>query len=135
MFFSQQFIKIFLITFYNYKDALWKDKMKNIKCLLGKRIREIRKNCNLTQEQLAERIGIEIPSLSNIETGKNYPNPETIEKIAKGLRVRIFELYIFEHLVEPDEDRMLREINSALKANSRLLKVIYRIVSNIKEKY
>ncbi len=109
--------------------------MKNIKCLLGKRIREIRKNCNLTQEQLAERIGIEIPSLSNIETGKNYPNPETIEKIAKGLRVRIFELYIFEHLVEPDEDRMLREINSALKANSRLLKVIYRIVSNIKEKY
>lgn len=40
--------------------------MGNIKNLLGKRIKEIRKRRGLTQEKLAELAGIEIPSLSNI---------------------------------------------------------------------
>lgn len=49
--------------------------MGNIKSLLGKRIKEIRKKRGLTQEKLAELAGIETPSLSNIENGKNYPMP------------------------------------------------------------
>ncbi len=106
--------------------------MKNIKILLGLRIREIRKLNKLTQEQLAEKIGIEIPSLSNIENGKNYPNSETIEKIAKGLNVEIFELFIFEHLKEPDYNKMLEELTSILKKDTKLLKTIYKITLNLK---
>ncbi len=106
--------------------------MKNIKILLGLRIREIRKLKKLTQEQLAEKIGIEIPSLSNIENGKNYPNSETIEKIAKGLDVEIFELFIFEHLKEPDYKKMLNELTSILEKDTKLLKTIYTITLNLK---
>ncbi len=106
--------------------------MESVKSLLGKRIREIRKQNHLTQEQLAERIGIEIPSLSNIENGKNYPNSETIEKIANGLNIQIFELYIFEHLKEPDSAKMLEELSSILKQDSKLLKVVYNITTNLK---
>ena len=106
--------------------------MENIKTLLGLRIREIRKQNKLTQEQLAEKIGIEIPSLSNIENGKNYPNSETIEKIATGLNVQIFELFIFEHLKEPDNKKMLEEINSILSKNTKLLKTIHTITTNLK---
>ncbi len=106
--------------------------MKNIKTLLGLRIREIRKQNKLTQEQLAEKIGIEIPSLSNIENGKNYPNSETIEKIAMGLNVQIFELFIFEHLKEPDKNKMLEEINSILSKNTKLLKTIHTITISLK---
>lgn len=106
--------------------------MKNIKTLLGLRIREIRKQNKLTQEQLAEKIGIEIPSLSNIENGKNYPNSETIEKIANGLNIPIFKLFIFEHLKEPDSKKMLQEINLILEKNPKLLKTIYTITMNLK---
>ena len=106
--------------------------MENVKSLLGAKIREYRKKKQLTQEELATLVGIEIPSLSNIENGKNYPNSETIEKIAKGLNVEIFELYIFEHLKDFDEEKMLEEINSALKDNSDLLKKIYKITVNLK---
>ena len=106
--------------------------MRSIKNLLGLRIREIRKLNKLTQEQLAEKIGIEIPSLSNIENGKNYPNSETIEKIAKGLKVEIFELFIFEHLKEPDNKKMLQELVSILENNSKLLKTIYTIALSLK---
>ena len=108
--------------------------MKNIKKLLGLRIRELRKLKHYTQEQLAEKIKIEIPSLSNIENGKNYPNSETIEKIAKGLDVEVFELFIFEHFVELDREKMLSEINSILKNNDdKLLKTIYKITTNLKK--
>lgn len=109
--------------------------MQNIKRLLGARIRELRKLNKLTQEQLAEKCNIEIPSLSNIENGKNYPNHETIEKLANGLNVQIFELYIFEHLIEPDNKEMLLEVNEALKSNKRLLKTIYNIINSLKKNF
>ena len=106
--------------------------MENIKSLLGLRIRELRKKNNFTQEQLAEKIGIEIPSLSNIENGKNYPNSETIEKIARGLDVQVFELFMVEHLQETNADKMLEELNILLKKDYKLLKTIYKIALNLK---
>ena len=71
--------------------------MDNIKTLLGKRIKELRQKRRYTQEKLAEMANIEIPSLSNIENGKNYPNHETLYKLATALNVRPFELFIFEY--------------------------------------
>lgn len=43
----------------------------NIKFLLGKRIQEIRKNRHLTQEKLAEVVGLDVSSISNIEVLSN----------------------------------------------------------------
>lgn len=55
--------------------------MNNLKIKLGQRIKSLRKNLNITQETLAELINMDITSLSKIETGRNYPQPETIEKL------------------------------------------------------
>ena len=57
------------------------------KKLLGKRIKEIRKQKNLTQEQLAELIQIETGSLSAIESGRHFPSLPTLEKISATLDV------------------------------------------------
>ena len=43
------------------------------KKLLGKRIKELRKYRNFTQEKLAELIDIEPCSLSAIEIGRHFP--------------------------------------------------------------
>lgn len=66
--------------------------MNNIKKRLGRRIQELRKSNKLTQEQLAEKIEIGTSNISYIETGKFYPTPETLGKIAKALNVEIYEL-------------------------------------------
>lgn len=69
--------------------------MNNIKKRLGRRIQELRKSNKLTQEQLAEKIEIGTSNISYIETGKFYPTPETLGKIAKALNVEIYEaLYV-----------------------------------------
>ena len=43
--------------------------MDNIKILLGRKIRELRKSKKMTQEQLAEQVGIGTPNISYFETG------------------------------------------------------------------
>lgn len=55
------------------------------KLLIGKKIKEIRKKYNLTQENFCEQIGIEPSSLSNIENGKSFPSMLTVLRIMEKL--------------------------------------------------
>ncbi len=102
--------------------------MTDLKKLLGKRIQNLRKSKNITQERLAELIGIEPPSLSYIETGKYYPSVETLQKIAKILEVQPWELYYF-HMVS--EHEMKAEIKQAMEENPKLVKLFYSFYKSI----
>ena len=81
---------------------LHRNKYMNNKKLLGRRIKELRKNAGLTQEKLAEMINIETTSLSGIESGRHFPSLPTIEKIAHNLNVEIKTLFDFYHLKSVD---------------------------------
>lgn len=85
----------------------------DVKKLLGKRIKELRKERDLSQEALAEIVGIEANNLSRIENGKNYPSPENISKIANALNVTIDKLFTFYHHKEYSEIK--KEIITALE--------------------
>lgn len=49
---------------------------------VGRRIRDLRRAADLTQEDLADRIGKAVQSISAIERGAYSPSFETIEAIA-----------------------------------------------------
>lgn len=49
----------------------------------------------MTQEQFAELLGVSVDFLSLVERGRNAPSFETLEKIAKRLRVSVAELFTF----------------------------------------
>lgn len=38
---------------------------------------------------------MDISSLSKIETGRNYPQPDTVEKLAEALNVDIDKFFVF----------------------------------------
>lgn len=103
--------------------------MSNIKKLLGNRIREIRRSKNLTQERLAEMVGIGTPNISYIETGKFAPSMDTLEKIAEVLNVKPFELYMFEPLKPAKELR--QELIKAMD-DENLLKLLYKFYLTVK---
>ena len=69
----------------------------DIKTLLGKRIKELRKKCNLTQEQLAEKMNIDQRNLSKIECGNNFVTSDTLGKILIALNVDACELFNFKN--------------------------------------
>lgn len=96
--------------------------MVDLKKLVGKKIQHIRKQKGMTQEKLAEMIGIEVPSLSNIETGKFAPSIETLQKLSSVLGMKPWEFYYVEEL---SEESMKQEIVKALDSNQKLLKPLY----------
>lgn len=104
--------------------------MRNIKILLGKKIKETRKKKLLTQEKLAELAKIETPSLSNIENGKNYPGHETLGKISSALGVNPYELFIFDYFKSKGE--LIEEMIEEMKKDETLVQRMYQYFIMIK---
>jgi transcriptional regulator with XRE-family HTH domain len=59
---------------------------------LGRAIREIRLERDLTQEALAHEAGITVGHLSKIERGQSNPTWETVVGIAAGLGLSMADL-------------------------------------------
>ncbi len=60
------------------------------------RIKEFRARHDLTQEELAKKVGARRETLLFIEKGKYNPSLKLAHKIAKVLKTTIDELFIFE---------------------------------------
>lgn len=103
--------------------------MNDIKVLIGKRIKTIRKSKKYTQEQLAELVGIEPQSLSYMETGKFSPSPDTLQKLGKVLDVQPYEFYYFDSI---DEQEMQEQVISAIKNNKKFFKIVYNLYCSLK---
>lgn len=59
----------------------------------GKRVRELRKKVNLSQEQLAFDANIPISQIGRIERGEINPSLSTIFQIAKALNINLSVLF------------------------------------------
>jgi|SRR5687767_4254364 len=59
---------------------------------VGATIRKLREAKGLTQDQLATAVGMLRSNISRIEAAKHRPTLETLEKIAKELKVSVAEL-------------------------------------------
>jgi transcriptional regulator with XRE-family HTH domain len=62
----------------------------------GKRIREIRLRQEISLEKLAEKSGLNDKFIQAVETARQAPTIDTIEKLALGLDVELAELFSFE---------------------------------------
>lgn len=97
------------------------------KKFLGKNIKNFRKSCKLTQENLAELINIETGSLSAIESGRHFPSMPTLEKIANVLNIELKALFDFKPLV-PSETMKKTIIEHLDKLNDKEISFIYKFV-------
>jgi transcriptional regulator with XRE-family HTH domain len=57
--------------------------------LIGQKIKQIRKNRNLTQEELGQLVGVKKAQISKIENSLTDARFETILKVFKALNARI----------------------------------------------
>ncbi len=102
----------------------------NIKKNFGKRIKEIRVGAALTQEQLAEKIGISPKSLSQIELGNNFVSAETLELICKTLKIKPKSLFDFDYY-DTNQDDFIKEINDKIIGSPNNLKIIHKIAISL----
>ena len=66
---------------------------KEIIEILGKNIREARKRNNMTQSELAEKLGVSKQVVSSYENGKRSPSYEMLLKIANVFYTTINDLF------------------------------------------
>lgn len=99
----------------------------NIKKNLGKKIKEKRLERQLTQEQLAEKIGISPKSLSQIELGNNFVSAENLELICKALLITPKVLFDFDD-IELNREDCIEYINNKIRYNNKLLSLVYKFL-------
>lgn len=61
----------------------------------GRAIRALRVTAGLTQEELADRAGLDRSYIGGVERGERNPTLSVIEKIAEGLGVTEAELFSY----------------------------------------
>lgn len=64
--------------------------------LLGKNLKKYRIDADLTQEQLAEIVGIHPTYVGKLEGGKNNPSIKMIYKITRALNIKFCDIFDFD---------------------------------------
>ena len=102
--------------------------MEEIKKLFGMRIKELRKNLGLSQEELAEKAEITSKYLSRVEMGQHFPSIDTLVKLANVLNVELKDFFEFTH--ETPSTRELKAIlNSLIKeADKDKMRLLVKVV-------
>lgn len=92
----------------------------NIKKLIGKRIRSLRKNRGWSQEVLAEHSALSYKFIGEVERGIVNPSLETLVSVACGLDVEVAELFSAgPHLVISEKEQ--KKARAALSELEKIL--------------
>ena len=95
---------------------------ETLKKNIGEKIKFFRKRKGLSQEALAEKINLEMKSLSRIESGHNYPQCENLIAISNALEISPWQLYFTKN---DDFEKMKKEIISSLN-DEKIISALYQ---------
>ncbi len=103
---------------------------------IGQRIRKYRKAHSLSQEQLAERVGISVTHMSHIETGNTKLSLPVLVQLAEVLEVQTDDLLREEFFARRHaENEVLGLLQQCDEKTVRLLTDILRSAKTALEKY
>ena len=103
---------------------------KDIKKLLGLKVKEYRQKQKLTQEKLSELVDVDQKHISRIEAGGSFPSSELIGRLATALKVEPKDLFEFYHL--QSEKDLKKDINLMLEQLSKEnLSLVYKFVRTL----
>lgn len=89
-----------------------------VKKEFGRNLKRLRREHQLTQEQLAELVGIHSRQISKIETGEHFPTAANLENICKALNIKVHELFSYESNLQTTNNDLLKTIEELSKDQS-----------------
>lgn len=104
---------------------------------IGQRIRKFRKANRLSQEQLAEKVGISVTHMSHIETGNTKLSLEVFAEIARALDARSDELLFGERDIirEQANDEIISLLSECTPEHLCIISEILHSTKSALEKY
>ncbi|WP_264737341.1 helix-turn-helix domain-containing protein [Cytobacillus firmus] len=99
--------------------------MSDFLSLVGNKVRVVRKSKELTQEELAEKCGLQYTYIGGIERGERNVSLQTLEKLAEGLNVHPYELLMFGEIDPPNYEKKAQiEIFNSLLLDRDQLEIL-----------
>ncbi len=103
--------------------------MGELKEVFGKRIKQLRKAKGLTQKELGIKADMEYQYLGAIERGEKNPSLGFIGKLAVGLELNTYQLFMFAEEQETTKEITSGEIIGFLKlCDAKTIKMALEIV-------
>lgn len=96
---------------------------------IGKFIAQCRKEQNLTQLQLADKLNITDKAISKWETGKGFPDSSIMLDLCEHLRINVNELLSGEHIVDENyQEKASENIINIAKESEKNKKIKNRTI-------
>lgn len=102
--------------------------------LLGNRIRNARRLCGLTQQELANQTGLSVKTIHDIENGRNNPTYETLMRLMSRLGVSPDTIFFSKTLLPSEEMRQFLENfqSCAQREQEILFKTLYFLAEQLR---
>ena len=97
----QKRVAIFVVVWY---DDFIEDEKEGYKIEFNEKLQELRKQKGLTQEELAEKLYVSRKAVSKWESGRGYPNIDSLKEIAKYFSITVDELLSGNELLKIAEE-------------------------------
>ncbi|HEL1668867.1 helix-turn-helix domain-containing protein [Streptococcus suis] len=101
-----------------------------LKQYIGTRVRQIRKEKNLSQQQLSEKAEVGIDYISNLETKGSNIKVDTLEKIISALEIEVSDF--FQVVDSTTNYNVLNELNKLpIKKREELEEIILLMIKSL----
>ena len=101
---------------------------------MGETIRKYRKEKNMTQEEMANRLGVTPPAVNKWENGNSYPDITLLPPLARLLDISMDDLFSFQsELTREEIGEIVKEVDLKLKTDS--FEDVCNLVKKKLEKY
>ena len=103
---------------------------------IGRRIRSFRQDAGLSQEALAELVGVSFQQVQKYESGHTTLNILKLQQLAQALKVSVIEFFgsTPSHSIRltPDEDQLLQAFRKV--KNTDMKSCILKLVGNLNKR-
>lgn len=96
----------------------------------GKHIQLLRRKAGLTQEKLAEKAGLSLKRLGELERGRGNPSLLSLESLSAALDISLMELFDYTYLELPTGKVKEQIVSMMQEASDEQCLMIYQLLKS-----
>lgn len=101
----------------------------DVQALLAMNLRRARANKKLSQLALAEQAGMAATFINDIEHGRKWVSPKTVNKLCKELGIQPYQLFIPQDAKVADKDAIVAACCEEILSESR------KVIQKVRDRY
>lgn len=108
---------------------------QELKNKVGKLISNKRKSLKISQEKLAEQLGVKLRTISKIENGHSFPSAKTLCKLSEVFSLPIKSFFDFETRKTKSEQDLEDVFDRIRSGGKKKIEYYCSIINTIEKKY